>query len=185
MKKMAIILTILGTFVLVIVGFRSKPKTTAASVPVTYNIGWQANQNDIFIDSFLVEILPGRSLNLMNSKSTVAYTVCGHINYEGSWQPKIEKVHISERLNRDSAVRYDRRFVNPDYMKGLDPATQYDRIIEITPVYKTKRNDKVHGGSEKFEFTNKHTIISGHWGKNRIKFVCGQHEQIIELIQKK
>ncbi|MNR18278.1 hypothetical protein D3C85_1350000 [compost metagenome] len=61
----------------------------------------------------------------------------------------------------------------------------FDRIIEITPIIKNTENRNVNGGSEKFEFKNGHTITSNHWGINRIKFVCDQKEQIIELQQSK
>jgi hypothetical protein len=48
-----------------------------------------------------------------------------------------------------------------------------------------KENNHVNGGSDKFEFKNEHIINSNHWGINRIKFICGQKEQTIELLQRK
>ena len=142
-----------------------EPRRPKLKIPITYNIGWWANQKMLSIDSFNVEVVECK-LNLFNSKSLISYKVSGYLNYEWHWQPKIKEVHISERINNDTTL-------------------QYDRIIEITPIVKTKKNEKVKGGSDKFEFKNEHTITSNHYGINRIKFVCGQKEQIIELRQTK
>ena len=90
----------------------------------------------------------------------------GHLTYKGHWEPTIEAIHISERIN-------------------LDTTLACDRIIEITPVIEDKQNKKVDGGIKNFNFTNEHTISSNHWGTNRIKFICGQKEQIIDLQQTK
>lgn len=133
-----------------------KPKL---ELPVTYNIGWWSGQKALTVDSLHIDIIESK-LNLFNSKSLISYRVSGKLNYEGHWQPIIEEVHISERLNLDTTLRCD-------------------RIIE------DKENKNANGGSDKFEFRNEHTITSNHWGINRIKFICGQKEQIIELRQMK
>jgi len=143
----------------------SGPRRPKLEIPVTYNIGWWSNQETLSIDSLNIEIVES-NLNLFNSESLISYKVSGHLNYEGHWQPKIKEVHISERLNNDTTL-------------------YYDRIIEITPIIKVKENKKVNGGSDKFEFKNEHIITSNYWGMNRIKFVCEQNEQVIELQQKK
>jgi hypothetical protein len=145
--------------------FSNRQKRPTLEIPVTYNIGWWSNQKMLSIDSLHIEIVESY-LNLMNAKSIVSYRVGGHLTYEGQWQPKITEVHISERMCHDTT-------------------SHYDRIIEITPIIKTTKNEKVNGGSHKFEFTNEHIITSNQWGINRIKFVCGQKEQVIELRQKK
>lgn len=141
------------------------PRKPKLELPVTYNIGWWSGQKALTVDSLHIDIIESK-LNLFNSKSLISYRVSGKLNYEGHWQPIIEEVHISERLNLDTTLRCD-------------------RIIEITPVIEDKENKNANGGSDKFEFRNEHTITSNHWGINRIKFICGQKEQIIELRQMK
>ena len=142
-----------------------EPRLPKLAIPITYNIGWWSYQKAVSIDSLKVDIVESK-LNLFNSKSLISYTVIGHLSYEGHWQPTIQEVHISERIN-------------------LDTNLHCDRIIEITPVINDKENKQVNGGSEKFEFKNEHTITSSHWGANRIKFICGPKEQTIELWQNK
>jgi len=141
------------------------PRNPKLEIPVIYNIGWWSNQKELNIDSLKIDILEDR-LSLFNSKSLIAYKVFGHFKHIGHWQPIIEEVHISERINRDTTLHCD-------------------RIIEITPVVKVKENNKVNGGTDKFAFKNEHIIISNHWGINRIKFICGQKEKTIELHQVK
>jgi hypothetical protein len=143
----------------------NEPRRPKLEIPVTYNISWWSNQKALTIDSLKIDIIESK-LNLFNSKSLISYKVSGHLNYEGHWQPVIEEVHISERINHDTTLHCD-------------------RIIEITPVIKDKENKDVYGGIDKFEFKNEHTITSNHWGINRVKFVCGQKEQSIELRQSK
>ena len=142
-----------------------EPRRPKLEIPIIYNVGWWSSQKALSIDSLNVEIVESK-LNLFNSKSLISYKVSGQLNYEGYWQPQIKEIHISERLNYDTTLHCD-------------------RIIEITPIIKGKENKNVNGGSDKFEFKNEHTITSNHWGINRIKFVCGQKEQIIELRQVK
>lgn len=141
----------------------TEPRKPKVEIPVTYNIGWWSDQKALTVDSLQIDIIESK-LNLFNSKSLISYKVRGKLNYEGHWQPIIEEIHISERLN-------------------LDTTLNYDRIIEITPVIEVKENKNSDGGTNKFEFKNEHTISSNHWGINRIKFICGQKEQIIELRQ--
>ncbi|ENA1803020.1 hypothetical protein ABF179_002442 [Flavobacterium psychrophilum] len=141
------------------------PRKPKVEIPVTYNIGWWANQKTLTIDTLEINVIESK-LNLFNSKSLISYKVAGELTYEGYWQPKIKEVHISERINLDTLINCD-------------------RIIEITPVVEVEENRKTKGGKNKFEFKNEHTIISNHWGINRIKIVCGKKEQIIELKQVK
>jgi hypothetical protein len=75
-------------------------------------------------------------------------------------------VHISERVNTDTTQLFD-------------------RIVEITPIVEVTENKKATSGYESFSFTNECIIHSNHWGVNRVKFICGQKEQIIELQQRK
>jgi hypothetical protein len=166
--------------------FSPNPERPKLEIPVTYNIGWWSYQEALSIDSLNIEIVE-RKLNLFNGKSIISYKVSGLLNYEGSWQPRvnyegywqpyIKEVHISERLNSDAPLYYD----------GIAEITplHFDRVIEITPIIGVKRNKGANDGSEKFEFKNEHIINSSQWGINRIKFVCGQKEQIIELYQGK
>ena len=141
------------------------PREPKVEIPITYNIGWWANQKELSIDSLEIKVVESK-LNLFNSKSLISYKVSGKLIYEGYWEPKIKEVHISERIN-------------------LDTLLNCDRIIEITPVIETAENRKRKGGENKFSFENEHTIISNHWGINKIKFVCGKKEQTIELKQRK
>ena len=141
------------------------PERPKLEIPVTYNIGWWSYQEMLFIDSLNIEIIECK-LNLFNSKSIISYKISGQLDYEGYWQPQIKEVHISERLNNDTTLNYD-------------------RIIEITPIIEVIRDEEGNGGSFKFELTNEHIITSSGWGINRMKFICGQHEEIIELYQGK
>ena len=143
----------------------NSPRQPKLQIPITYNIGWWSNQKELSIDSLTIDIIESK-INLFNSKSLIAYKVSGHLNYRGHWQPKIEEVHISERLNFDTTLHCD-------------------RLVEITPIVKDEENITTNGGTDKFEFKNEHIINSNHWGINRIKFICGQKEQIIELQQVK
>ncbi len=141
------------------------PRKPKVEIPITYNIGWWANQKDLTIDTLEIQTVESK-LNLFNSKSLISYKVAGQLTYEGHWQPKIKEVHISERIN-------------------LDTLLNCDRIIEITPIVEVEENLKKNGKKNKFEFKNEHIITSNHWGINRIKFVCGNKEQTIELQQRK
>jgi len=141
----------------------AEPRMPKLEIPVTYNIGWWTDQKALNVDSLKIDIVESR-LNLFNSKSLISYKVIGHLEFKGHWQPLIKEVHISEHIN-------------------LDTTLHCDRIIEITPVIEDKQNKNVNGGTDKFKFTNEHKITSNRWGINRIKFVCGQKEQTIELQQ--
>ena len=177
MKKILKILGfILLTFILLIVGcyfyltnygrngvLSIEPRKPKLEIPVTYNIGWWSDQKALTVDSLKIDIIESR-LSLFNSKSLISYKVIGKLEYKGYWKPIIEEVHISERINHDTILHCD-------------------RIIEITPIVSEKENKKVKGGTGKFEFKNEHIINSNHWGVNRIKFICCQKEQIIELKQ--
>lgn len=145
--------------------FPKRPKRPTLVVPVTYNIGWWSQQEALAVNSLSIEVVQS-NLNLLNSKSLIAYTVKGSVAYKGNWQPYIAAVHISERLNKDTSL-------------------DCDRIIEITPIVKTKQNKSVDGGSDPFTFRNEHIITSNNWGPNRILFVCGEYKQTIELHQSK
>lgn len=145
--------------------FNEKPRKPKYEIPVVYNIGWWSHQDALSVDSFDVTIADSK-LNLFNAESLIAYTVKGHIAYKGHWQPEIKEVHISERLNRDTSL-------------------PYDKIIEITPVVSVRENGTVNGGTVSFGFTNEHTVTSGGWGNNRIMLKCGRFERIVELHQSK
>ena len=143
----------------------TEPRRPRLEIPVTYNIGWWSDQKSLSVDSLTINIIESK-INLFNSKSLISYKVGGYLTYQGHRQPIIKEVHISERIN-------------------LDTALHCDRIIEITPVINDKSNDNVNGGTDKFEFKNEHIITSNHWGINRIKFICGLKQQTIELRQVK
>lgn len=142
----------------------NEPRKPKIEIPVTYNIGWWSYQDDLIIDSLKVEIVESE-LNLFNSKSLVSYSVYGKMKFDdGYWEPNIENIHLSERIEKDSLK---------------------NRIIEITPIISVSEKDNKKGGIKKFNFKNEHTIISNGWGNNRIKFSCGNEKQIITLHQRK
>lgn len=141
------------------------PNYAKHEIPVIYNIGWWTYQDSLEIESFNVEIEESR-LNLFNAKSLISYRIIGNLRYK-HWPLTIEAVHISERTNSDTTYNYD-------------------RIIEITPIAKSgKHRENGENRTDRFEFKNEHLINSDHWGINRIKFICGTKEQIIELRQAK
>ncbi|MWB92885.1 hypothetical protein GON26_00760 [Flavobacterium sp. GA093] len=141
----------------------NEPRNSKIEIPVTYNIGWWAYQDDLTIDSLKIVIIESK-LNLFNSKSLISYSVYGKMKYDGHWEPEIKNVHLSERIEKDSVK---------------------NRIIEITPIISVKENETLKGGIKQFKFKNEHTIISNQWGNNTIKFICGNKEQIIILQQRK
>ena len=140
----------------------NEPRKPRIEIPVTYNIGWWSHQDDLTIDSLKVEIVESK-LNLLNSKSLVSYSVFGKMrNNDGYWEPNIETIHLSERIEKDSLK---------------------SRIIEITPIISVSEKDNQKGGVKNFNFKNEQTIISSGWGNNRIKFICGNKIQSITLHQ--
>lgn len=145
--------------------FTGAPTKAKHEVAITYNIGWWAYQDSLEVESFDVEIEESR-LSMFNAKSLISYRITGNLKYK-YWPLTIVKVHISERVNSDTTLNCD-------------------RIIEITPIAKSgeyRENGK--NTIDKFEFKNEHLINSNHWGTNRIKFICGTNERIIELRQVK
>ena len=140
-----------------------EPRKPKNKIATTYEIGWWTNLDSIHIDSLKVKIIESK-LNLFNAKSLISYKIVGHIGYKGHWVPSIDGVHISERLNRDTSLNVD-------------------RIIELTPFTKVDSNEKVMGGTIKFNFTNEIIINSNHWGDNLLKFTCFDKEQVIQLEQ--
>ena len=146
-------------------GFLSnEPRKPKIEIPITYNIGWWSYQDNLTIDSLKIEIIESK-LNLFNSKSLISYSVYGKIKFDDvHWEPNIEKIHLSERIEKDSLK---------------------NRIIEITPIISVTEKDNQKSGVKKFNFKNEHTIISNGWGNNTIKFICGNKEQIIKLQQRK
>jgi len=146
-------------------GIFGKLRKLKIEIPITYNIGWWAHQNAMIIEGLDIKILES-NLNLFNSKSLVSYKIKGKLKHDGSWKPSIKEIHISERLNKDTAQNLN-------------------RIIELTPIVALKEDEKLNGGIEEFEFTNQHRITSGNWGLNRLKFISADIEKIIELRQSK
>ncbi len=143
----------------------AEPRSPKLEIPITYNVGWWSAQEALSIDSLKIEIVESK-LSLFNNKSLIAYEVSGQLLNKQDWEAGIKEVHISERVNADTTLHCD-------------------RIIEITPVVKYKEHEKLKVNAERFKFRNEHTIVSSHWGVNRIKFICGKKEQIIELKQHK
>ena len=142
----------------------SSPREPKNEVPVTYNLGWWSYQDDLKINDFTVNILEDM-LNLFNSKSLIEYNISGIITHEKGWMPEIKNVFISESLNKDTLDR------------------SYDRIIEIMPVVSVINNKNTDPGQRSFSIKNEYIIESNKWGSNKIKIICLDKEQIIDLIQ--
>lgn len=141
------------------------PTKAKYEVPITYNIDWWPYQDSLTIDSLDIKIIESK-LNLFNSKSLISYQITGNIKYY-DWILNLKEVHISERINYDTTLNYDRE-------------------IELTPIIESlKYKEDATREILKFNFRNEHIITSNHWGINRIKFICGDKEQIIELRQAK
>lgn len=143
---------------------RQKKAQGKLDVPVTYQTAWWAHQDKMLLDDFDVEIVKS-DLNLMNSQSIVLYTIKGTLRCNNS-EVLIEEIHISERVNKDEAE-------------------VYDRIFELTPVVTCKAQKGASTGVVSFEVKNQHQVKSTHWGTNRILFVCGNMQKMIELEQLK
>ncbi len=138
-------------------------KGLVLDVPITYQTTWWAYQDGLMINDLAVEVVQSE-LNLMNSESVVSYTIQGEIYFENN-EVSIQQIHISERVNR-----------------GEDQS--YDRIFELTPVVQCKPKSGV-AGKFAFEIKNQHRVHSTRWGANRVLFVCGDMQQVIELQQLK
>jgi hypothetical protein len=167
-----IITLILGGFYLYLTDFGRKwilsnePRNPKIEIPVIYNLPWLSSyQEKLIIENLKVNIVESK-LNIFNRKSLISYTVKGKIKYDKHWKPYIKKVHISERINKDSTQNIN-------------------RIIELTPILNVEKDESENGGIEKFEFKNEHTITSGKYGFNTIKIICGNKETIIKLRQRK
>lgn len=107
----------------------SKPSREAKlEIPITYNIGWWSNQNDLSVDSLKIKIVES-NLNLFNSKSLISYTLEGEINQSNIWKIFIREIHISERINSDTSLHCD-------------------RIIELTPVIEYESIEKNNHNQE-------------------------------------
>ncbi len=135
-------------------------------IPVTYALGWWSNQDKLQIDSFSVEILQS-TLSLFNTKSLVAYTIRGHLPYQGEWKPYIQKIHINEHFIPSEG----------EYQTAEE--------IDLTPIVNVQVDHSKTGGTEYFCFTNQLYVHSFHWGENTVKFVCGKMEKTIQVMQKK
>ena len=168
---LVIILFLVGTY-LYLTNFGKNeiyfgPRNSKMEIPITYTIGagWN-HQDDLIIDNFSVKIVRS-NLSMRNNKSLISYTIKGQIKFARHYEASIKKVHISERLNKDS--------------------TQcFDRIIELMPIVKIQYNGKVNeSGIKHFEFTNEYIVTSGHWGVNNIKIICGNNKKDIKFRQKK
>lgn len=143
------------------------PRKARTEIPVNYRVGWWPAQFCLSVDSFQVEIVES-NLGFMNSESLFAYTVYGRlINPPRSFaELTIKEVHLSDRINRDTAQHYD-------------------RIIEITPIVQMDVNEGAAIAEKQFSFRNELNITSMFWGGNSIKFICGQHDQTVEFRQPK
>lgn len=144
----------------------TSPRKPRYEVPITHSVGWWTHQGDLHIDSLSIEVVESK-LNLFNAKSLIAYAISGNIFHKNGWKPEIEQIHIAEYFNKDSIH------------------TDYDRVIEITPVVKISSNETLREGVKPFSLRNEYIINSDRWGPNRIKIICGDKEQIIELWQYK
>jgi hypothetical protein len=165
-----ILIALLSSVLFVQCGFHNilshGPPKPKLEVPVTYTLGWWGNQDKLVVDSFSVQIIESK-LSLFNTQSLIAYTIRGHLNYQGEWKPYIKEVQISE---------------------SFLPREHSDVIaaeIHLTPVVSVQVDKSKQGGIEYFNFTNQHLVHSFHWGENKVKFVCGKFERSIELFQKK
>lgn len=141
------------------------PLKAKHELPITYSIDWWAYQDSLAIDRLDVNIKES-NLNIFNSTSLISYQIIGRISFFHSLL-MVKEVHISERINNDTTLNCD-------------------RIIELTPIVESI-GDRDEGKHDilNFNIQNEHLIKSNHWGINRIKFICGDKEQIIELRQTK
>lgn len=166
-----ILFTVIGIIYLFLTDFGKKdlfshpPRNPHLEVPVNYNINWMAHQELMCINSLKVKIVESK-LNLFNDKSLISYEISGTLNKTGSFRPYIHEVHIAERIMADSS-RHN------------------SRIIEITPIVRTKKAKNDSSEKIEFSFTNEHTINSSGWGFNTIKIKCMDKEEMIELRQLK
>jgi hypothetical protein len=153
------------------------PREPKNQIETTYNLGWWANQDNMRIDSFSVEIIESR-LNLFNSYSLIKYTIKGELKGKNNWKPFVDKIHLSERF-----IRIYNRELHPYLDK--DTCQIPEAIIEITPVIDTKEDDNYKGETIPFKFTNELKLESFHWGNNWLRFQCENMQKDIILQQTK
>jgi len=153
------------------------PREPKNQIETTYNLGWWANQDNMRIDSFSVEIIESK-LNLFNSYSLIKCTIKGELKGKNSWKPFVDKIHLSERF-----IRIYNRELHPYLDK--DTCQIPEAIIELTPVIDTKEDDNYKGETIPFKFTNELKLESFHWGNNWLRFHCANMQKDIILQQTK
>lgn len=146
-------------------GIGKAPKKPKVEVPEVYKTGWWTMQKHFVVEKFEVQIIES-NLSLLNNKSLISYTIEGQLSSEKEYKAYIKQVHLSERYCNDSLK-------------------EYDRIIEITPVIDMKKKKNQLEESTPTTLTNEYLISSINWGVNKVLFVCGKHQKIIELFQRK
>ncbi len=149
----------------------TKPRKAKNEIPVTYNLGWWAYQNNLQIDSFKIDIIKSE-LNLFNSKSLISYKISGTLKNFDNDVRFIKSVHISEKkITKEPSMYADEGNI--------------DAEIQITPIVGYKDSKGTKAGNSYFSFTNELKIESMGWGENLILLKCGKFEQTIKLSQTK
>ena len=141
------------------------PRRPKKEIATTHELGWWSHQDKLSVTRLSVGVVDSR-LNLFNSKSLLSYTIEGTLKGSKVWKPYLHTIHLSER------------YIN----FGTDSA---QAIIEITPVINVKERKDYNGEVIPFRVTNELMIESLTWGPNNLLFKCADHEQNIELLQRK
>jgi len=151
MKNISILLVVILTLTGCLGHRVPKPKSDA---DFTYKIGWWPYQDELTIDSFSVAVVDSK-LNLFNSKSLVRLSIVGKIVGSKNWEPRIDNVHISEKV-----------IVGGNFTNSIAE-------ICITPIVEVEQCEKYNEEIIPFDLTQELVIQSMGWGSNTYKFVCG------------
>ena len=135
-------------------------------VPVTHTLTWWPFQEKLEITSFDIRVVD-EHLNLLKSNATVEYTIEGSLKQSHDRKSYIKQVHMSEKL------------ISKEPLQGAEIE------ITITPVVGQKKTEGSVPETTTFRFTNRQTLHSVAWGKHKFRFICGNFEETIELIQRK
>lgn len=140
--------------------------TPKSDVKFTSKVGWWPYQKELKITSLEVDVVDSH-LNLFNSKSLIRMKIKGSMKGQNGWCPKVDKVHISERVVH--AGNFENSLAE----------------ITVTPVIHVKEDKGYHSEILSFNLTQEIQTESMGWGSNTYQFYCGSKKSKLKLHQRK